>query len=860
MNDIAAPRRRRRWPRVLAVTVLVLAAVLALGWIFRATIADRAAHVALAFTDFGDEIDFRIAGIDMHRIRLEDLRYGKDGPGARAAEIGFEATELAEGRIRSVRLIEPFASLVETADGGVTAKGLPTTGATPAEAPAAGFPELPDVGRVEVEGARLRIETSALSADVRADATLVSAGGGRFRADVAATITDAAGRTARLEAENAVLEYGADRIAVSSQARVDAADPDAGAYADLDIWLKAGVAAAGLIDLDAIVMAGGVRRADDFAFAEVRGRATLRLQPDAPPEARVDLQINDLAAPPASIDLATLAFEQTAGDARLELDALGPDGNLRATLETPADRATVRAETRGEIDAALIAALLPEVEAEGRVRYVADTTAPLDAFLADPDIRHLTGHAELIVETPRISVPGVAPDGFANGQIDVRYKAGAVTVTSPGLFMGGVELPASALASLPPDVRRAFEEPAFLRLGYEGLPTTIVTGYALPEGGVAAFGKIGLGLSNPDLAIFLEGDGVISTGPDGALTQMGSDRLTLRLVDAALGIAQVGGQVVLTDLEGAGETFKANATLSLSAKVEAGGFEIRRADIDLEGPLTVTRAAATLTPAAGGRIGFRGYSGPLLSTRDPVRLTLTEAGARRIVYDRLGDALDVDLAFQGFKTRGTFNPGADAAAGGEIDLSLGGAALQANAAETVLTLKDVAAVFRDYDIAIGGGNARIALGRDEAQEGRLTIASIRHRGATPLLRPLSLRLDVKGKGDRLDFQGALIAAGDKARLKMRGEHHLATGRGQARLSLGPVVFAPGVLQPQDFAPTLYRTLIDAIGAATAGAEIAWGPNGVTDEYARLEIALDKLTTAEITVENLRTTFEMDKVL
>jgi len=860
MNQIAAPRARRRRLRVLAASVIVFAAVLALAWMFRAPLADRAAHVAVAFADLGDEIDFRVAEIDLRRVRLEDLRYGKAGPGAKAAEITFEPAELADGRVRTVRLVEPFALLAETAGGGITATGLPTTDTAAAAPAAAGFPALPDIGRIEIEGARIRVETAAIAADIRADMTLVAAGDGRFRADLDARFTDADGRVARLEAEDAVVYYGADRIALSGRVRLDAADPDAGAYADLDLWTTAGVDAAGPIDVDAIVIAGGGRRGADFAFADVRGRATLGLTADAPPEARVDLQFNDIAAPPAAIDLATIAFEQTRGDVSLALDAVGPDGDLRTTLQTPADRKTVTAETRGEADAALIAALLPEIEAEGRVRFVADTTAPLDEFLADPDFRHLTGQAELIVETPRLSVPGVAPDGFANGQIDIKYRIGAVTLTSPGLFVGGVKLPAAALADLPPDVRRAFEDPAFLRLGYEGLPTTILTGYALPDGGLAVFGKFGLGLANPALALFLEGDGVIATGPDGAIAQLGSDRLTLRLVDARLGLAQVGGQVVLADLEGAGETFKANATLSLSARVEAAGFEIKEADVDLTGPLTLSGTEATLTPAAGGRIGFRGYSGPLLSSRDPVRLTLTEAGARRIVYDRIGDAFDVDLAFQGFKTRGTFIPGADAAAGGAMDLTLGGAAIQANAAESVLTLKDVSAVFRDYDIAIAGGNARIALGRDEAQEGRLAIASIRHLGATPLMRPLSLRLDMKGKGDRLDFQGALIAAGDKARLKMRGEHHLATGRGVARFSLGPVVFAPGVLQPQDFAPTLYRTLIESIGQATTGAEIAWGPNGVTDEHARLEIALDKLSTAEITVENLHTTFELDKVI
>ncbi|MGZ0187623.1 MAG: intermembrane phospholipid transport protein YdbH family protein, partial [Alphaproteobacteria bacterium] len=154
----------------------------------------------------------------------------------------------------------------------------------------------------------------------------------------------------------------------------------------------------------------------------------------------------------------------------------------------------------------------------------------------------------------------------------------------------------------------------------------------------------------------------------------------------------------------------------------------------------------------------------------------------------------------------------------------------------------------------------IALGAKSAQSGRLTIGRIRHLGDEPLIRPLSLQLDVKGQGDRLTFDGALKAAGDRAQLQVQGRHNLGSGIGEATLKMAPVVFAPGVLQPRDFVPALYRSILETLGEVAADAKVAWGPDGLTSENAALRLSIDKVSTGEIVVDRLATTFRLDKLL
>jgi hypothetical protein len=485
------------------------------------------------------------------------------------------------------------------------------------------------------------------------------------------------------------------------------------------------------------------------------------------------------------------------------------------------------------VDAALAAIAAPVSDIAGRVRFDANLTAPVSVLRADLGIHQLSGAAALVFEIQNANLAGLAPEGSAFGQLDLGISGGGVTVTSPGLRLGGIKLPVPILASLPIDFRRAFDDSAFLRFGEEGLAKTVVTVSQRPEGGFAAVGQLGLALSNPNLALFVEGDGAAATTANGALEHVESERLTVRVVDAQLGPATVSGNVELAGLSGAGERFSADAKVSLGARMRVGGYQIKRAEVDLAGPLDVGPGAAVLAPRAGGRIRINGFSGPLLKVLDLIRLTLTKRGSWRIVYDRLQDQLRLALKFRGFQSRGVMN--AAVGGGSRINLALGAAGVRVDQDGEVLTLSGASARFPDAQMAVEGVDARISLGAESAQSGRLTISRIRHLGDEPLIRPLSLQLDVKGKGDRLAFDGALKAAGDRAQLQVKGRHNIATGIGEATLMMALVVCAPGVLQPRDFVPALYRAILETLSEVAADAKVAWGPDGLTSDNAAFRL-------------------------
>jgi len=71
--------------------------------------------------------------------------------------------------------------------------------------------------------------------------------------------------------------------------------------------------------------------------------------------------------------------------------------------------------------------------------------------------------------------------------------------------------------------------------------------YRLSRAGrrIAAIGNLGLGLSNPRIALFLEGDAAMLLTADGPIQELDSQEMTLRLVDGGFGPALVSGQVKL---------------------------------------------------------------------------------------------------------------------------------------------------------------------------------------------------------------------------------------------------------------------------------------------------------------------------
>lgn len=847
------PRRRWGWGRRLILGVLLLVILgAALGWRYRVSVAEQAAQTVMRAFNLGDGLSFRVAEVEFGRVRLEDLSLGPDGPRAAAFEIEFRPDELINGRIREVRLIRPVLAINQTETGDISIEGMDLLGADVDAELQQDFPKLPDVLRVEIIDAQIMLDVEGFEGVALGDGVIVRQETDGHLATLALHAAAGDGRQATLTTTEAILNYGPDRIAIAGPVRLSVADPAADAAVQATAFLNLHADPDGALDVDVILMSASGSLGQEFGFGGGRGRLQARLPAGQTPTGRASLSLMQVRAPSTAFDFAAIDFRADDAGILLALDGVGPTGYLALDLEAPDMAGPLGLGARGEIDARALAAFLPNVAASGRVRIEAGGSVDLEAMLLKPEVRHISGAAKVTLEVPKVSISPVAPDGAVRGVADLELSGGVLNVTARGISLSGVNLPDELLAGLPADVRGAFAEPAFVRLGGPGIADTIVALSNRPDGGFSAVGRLGLAVSNPNLAVFLEGDAALATDALGALEHLESERLVVRVVDAVFGDAHLGGRMELFGLSGAGERFTAEATLEATASFKGASVAVDNAEFDLKGPFVLDAGQALLRPEPGGQILIEGYTGPQLSAAGPLRLTLTR-GRHSVTYDRQTDRLDAALDFAGFQTRGVLN--ADQIGTGEVDLKLGGFGVALTEKGVAISLKAAAARFPAYDLVLGGGDARIAFGGQAAQSGRLVIARIYHDVEEPVFAPLALRVDVQGRGERLSFEGALLAADAQARLDVKGFHDLPSGRGGARIVMPPIVFAPGVLQPQDFVPALYRRIFETVGEIAASADIAWDQDGLTQETGVLDISLDKLRSSELTLDRMISTFK-----
>lgn len=852
---ITAPAhsRRRRWPFVLLAVLLTLVISIGVAWRYRVQVAETAAEQGLRMMGL-DGVAFEIAEVEPNRIRLENVRLGADGPSAKAALLAFSPGGLLNGSLRELRLIMPSITLIEAENGSIVIAGMPDFGGGSAKSDQNDpkgqtvFPALPNLQKLEIVDGAITIKTAAIKAAGSFDAKLARTGAAAYTAQLSGYLEDDTGRAANLSAPELTITYAPSEARAQGELRLNVADPSSGLSGGLGLWLDHTQTPTGAMDTIAIIT-NGKAAAHAASVGDLRGRIIAKQRPDSQPQMIVDLQLSDLNSSAISADIVGLNAEYSHGAASLSVDGVGAFGFLGLTADMPQDRRFVAMRATGDVDASLATLALPTLEAKGRVQFNGDMTAPVAAVLSGaalPQIISQTGgRAEIKLAATALSFGNLIQDGSARGLMNVTMAGTGATITSPGIIIAGANLPADILATLPPDIAHAFRDPAFLRLGGPGLSATALTVSQTPDGGFAATGKFGLGVSNQKLALFLDGDAALAINAEGRVEQLDSQTMTLRLVDGAFGPAKVSGRAELTNVVGSGDTLTADATLSLQAKGKVAGYRLQAADIDASGPFTLNPRQAAITPKPGGRFQIKGFSGPLLTFLDPIRLTLTREKQRRLIYDRVNNRLDVNLGFAGFKTRALINSENTKT---PFTLTLGKAAVQIGPKGVDLSLLNASGLIPAYDLAVENVDARVRLGASTAQNGGITIGSIRHTAPTPAFAPLSLDVKVKGRGDTLKFDGALRAASDKARLEISGAHNLATGFGEANFQLGPVVFAPGVVQPQDFAPPLYRVLLETIGEAAASSRIAWAPSGITNETARATVSVDKLRTGEISVE------------
>jgi hypothetical protein len=546
----------------------------------------------------------------------------------------------------------------------------------------------------------------------------------------------------------------------------------------------------------------------------------------------------------ASIEIEGLELHGRLVDGRLELAGLpaagdGGEASLPA-LPWP-ERILLRAaEIRlatpwGELLAPLTGALSPaggaaafRLEMSGGElindagRLQADLTvagsAPLDPASA---LRDAVAHGRLALAAAGFGLPGLAGgiDGggevafeLAAGRLDARLPTGALRVAELGPALAPLAAP------LPPPWR--------IELGGPARPLRVSGTVTGDRPALELDGALRL-LAGPatlevDLAAQLAGeqDRLSALGGRASVAASGLrwpaatlDQASLELVGQAtpdafegtLDLALAGGARPMPAVALEGVALRHRLALSFADRqlvvraAEAGRLALERlgwAGKGAAGPLAFTLPAqaeplltASLAPAGGlvwqQRLQAAGESFEV-ATAGPAPLQ------GRAQLTELTLALDGD--------QDGLRAGRLALAGGRLQLPAQHLALEGIASELAL--------------------APAGIAPDQAIP--FTIATISHGGTPAWFAPLALHGTLRPGTDALAFDASLERPGGALKLMLRGRHALASGRGEARVELGQLVFAPGKLQPGALAPVSAGLLEDVAGTLALDGTIGWG--------------------------------------
>lgn len=150
-----------------------------------------------------------------------------------------------------------------------------------------------------------------------------------------------------------------------------------------------------------------------------------------------------------------------------------------------------------------------------------------------------------------------------------------------------------------------------------------------------------------------------------------------------------------------------------------------------------------------------------------------------------------------------------------------------------ITLNDVIII----DASQGAFEAAIA-GEEMSARVGMNTARISQKAELEMVAPVLASGDLTLKESNARFIYVLTTPDGVPIGKGGGAHNLETGTGEAIVRTGRLEFAPEGLQPEGLAPVL-RGFVDAAdGAASANAQFAWDPSGLSSSAT---ISLDDIT-------------------
>jgi hypothetical protein len=795
-------RARRRWKRYLTAFCLGAAILAVAAWSALPALVERSLLERLAAVGFPDA-NLTVASVGLHEARLDGLRLDADST-ITAAELtasydlhGLLGVQVTQIVIRDLRLTARL-----------DADGLSLGGLGRTEERSGRFVDdalLRSMPPVAIESGRIDLATMIGPVVLPFQGTASPQPDGTVKAAIAVQL---------------------ESSPVNARGNLDLALAESSLGADLRI------------ETGLVAMA-------ETASSAFSGRARLDWEATGRPRLAADVVLAESAVADIAFPTGALAIEATDSRwfAHLALAEAGRSSELRAGIAVTDPYVRPRLEAAAALTAGAGAWIWPVLDLPrpqaGDARFEIRLAGPLPEDASDilgaqrDGLVRLIAHGDVEgmaeIEIADLALPDIATIASAVGQVDIDAAGGAVTVTSRSALHAGATLAPALVRSLnlPPEVAGRLAQPwtAALTLAE---PLRLVADETQTAAATRGGLKLAAGPAD-NLDVQFEGQAVLS------------DELQVVASDSRL------------HLEG---------TL---ADVGVGGLKAADADLDLDTAIVLADRRLSVRLAEAGTVVLRQLSGPTLAgtikaltvpleaSEDPlIAVDLREGASPRLTYDLQLGAIKATapVLLGGPKPVPVIATLPRTAATGSWSGEAGHAG--------TIALADGTLAFPSLDVTASGVAADIALGPDKLSAD-LRAAGIAHTGKPALLVPLSLAGHAEAVDDTLAFTATLNDRPKRINLSVAGTHRLDTGKGEARLSMPPLAFKPGGLQPQDVAPAIGPDIEEVSGKAALGGRIAWSNGKLTP---KLQLLLQDISfqSPQLDVLRLNSVAEIDSLV
>jgi hypothetical protein len=795
-------RTRRRWKRYVTAFFLGAAILAVAIWSALPALVERSLRERLDAAGF-PEADLTVAAVGLHEARIDSLRLDAKGE-LTAAELtaSYDLDGLLGVRVTQIVIKDLRLS------GRLDAGGLSLGGLNRTEERRDRFVDdtlLRSLPPVVVENGRIDLATTIGPVVLPFQGTASPQPDGTVKGAIVLGI----------ESNGANASGNLDLVL-------------AGSRLDADLRIDSGTAA----------IAGAV----SSAFS---GRARLDWEAAGRPRLSGDLELAKSAVGGVAFPTGALALEasESRWSVRLALAAPDQSADLRADIAVADPYAKPRLEGAATLTAGAGAWIwpvldLPQPQA-GKARLDVRLAGPLPetwpegAMVQRGDVVRLLANGDIAgmaeIEIADLAFPDIATIASVGGSVDIDAAGGTVTVTPRSTLHAGAAItPAFARAvDLPPALAKRLEQPWTAELTLAE-PLRVLAGEG--QTAVAAKGVLKLVAETADnLDVRFQTQAVLSN----ELQVMASDgRLHLAGSFVDVGFGHLTAEGAGVELDTALVLADGRVSIRLA---EAGSVVLRR----LTGrPLAGTVKTLTV---------------PLEASEDPlIAIDLQEGASPRLTYDlRLGAIkATAPLLLGGPKPLPVVTTLPRTAATGSWSGEAGHAG--------TITFADGTLAFPSLDVTASGVAADIGLGADKVSAD-LRAASIAHSGRPALLVPLALAGHAELVGDALSFTATLNDKQKRIDLTIAGAHAPNTGKGEAKLSMPPLAFKPGGLQPQDVAPAIGPDIEEVGGNAALGGRIAWSNGKLTP---KLQLLLQDISfrSPQLDVLRLNSVAEIDSLV